>query len=254
MMRWLLIGGTTEAREAYDYLKDHGAWILISSATRLGSLMFEGMDCQIHEGRLDTEGFEKLMREHQISHILDASHPYAVEVSKTVKEAADALSLPYYRYTRSQTITQAQYAGDNMQIKWCDDAADAAAWLDQQKGTIVLLTGVNTLKIYAEGIHDFKTRVYGRVLDTESSRKVCEELWEDANHYLCAKPPFTVADNLAFLQQVQADYMVTKDSGEAGGMPEKMAAAKAAGCAVVIIKRPEEAAQMASLDELEVVF
>ncbi len=252
-MRWLLIGGTTEARKAYDYLNRRHVWVMISSATSLGSEMFWGMDCQRHEGRLDEEGFRHLIRENAITHVLDTSHPYAVEVSKTVKAAAKALNLPYYRYTREKTVTDAASPA-HAQMIWCDDANEAAAYLNQQTGNIALLTGVNTLKIYAAGIIDFKERVYARVLDTASSRKICEMLWDDDAHYICAKPPFSVEDNLDFLKQADAAYMVTKDSGAAGGMPEKMAAAQETGAQIVIIRRPKETGQLSSLDELEGLF
>lgn len=254
MMRWLLIGGTTEAREAFDYLKKHQTWILVSSATALGTEMFKDDDCEIHEGRLDRAGFEKLMASYEITHVLDASHPYAVEVTKTVKAAARGLGLPYYRYTRAAAMAEAPDTQADQRITWCEDAQSAAAYLNGQQGNVVLFTGVNTLGTYAAGIRAFKTRVYARVLDTESSRRACEALWEDEAHYLCAKPPFSTEDNLRFLKETKAAFMVTKDAGAAGGMPEKMAAAAAAGCACVIIRRPEDTEQMSGLDELEVLF
>ncbi len=253
-MRWLLIGGTSEAREAYEFLNGHGAEVLISSATHLGSQMFDGMNCKIHEGRLDEMGFVQLMIDHNITHILDSSHPYAVEVSKTVREAAKTCKIPYYRYTRSESVTEKNVEKENEKIIWQDDAESAAVYLNRQAGNIALLTGVNTLGIYSELISDFKERVYARVLNTAQSKKICEALWNDETHYICAMPPFSENDNYNFLQRIQADFMVTKDSGTAGGIPEKLAAAKSLGCKVVIIRRPEEKEQLDSLDELEGIF
>jgi len=53
-------------------------------------------------------------------------------------------------------------------------------------------------------------------------------------------PPFSVADNVKLLKEKNIDFLVTKDSGQAGGFPEKLMAAKAVGAVVIIIRRPRE--------------
>ena len=51
--------------------------------------------------------------------------------------------------------------------------------------------------------------------------------------------PFSLEDNLVVLRQREIGIVVTKDSGEAGGLPEKLEAARRCGCQVVVVGRPQ---------------
>ena len=52
--------------------------------------------------------------------------------------------------------------------------------------------------------------------------------------------PFLKELNLALLRQFHISYLVTKESGREGGFDEKLAAAKEAGCLLIVIERPKE--------------
>ena len=51
-----------------------------------------------------------------------------------------------------------------------------------------------------------------------------------------------------------AKALVTKDSGAAGGLPEKLEAARLEGVSVILIRRPEEKDILENLDRLDVYF
>ena len=68
---------------------------------------------------------------------------------------------------------------------------------------------------------------------------------------ICMQGPFTEDLNVAMLRQAQASWMVTKESGKAGGFLEKLRAAKKAGAKLVVIKRPGERSEEIAEDQKE---
>ena len=93
-----------------------------------------------------------------------------------------------------------------------------------------------------------------RVLDNEASKARCREIFEDENHWQAQMPPFDIEANRRFLKMSGAKALVTKDSGAAGGLPEKLEAARLEGVSVILIRRPEEKDILENLDRLDVYF
>lgn len=60
------------------------------------------------------------------------------------------------------------------------------------------------------------------------------------SHLICMQGPFSLELNKAMLNQIQARYMVTKDSGTVGGMEEKVEAARQLGVTLLCLRRPDE--------------
>lgn len=68
--------------------------------------------------------------------------------------------------------------------------------------------------------------------------KAVELGYEPAN-VVCMQGPFEEDLNIAMIKHFNAKYLVTKDSGKAGGFEEKISAAHKAGAELVIIARSE---------------
>ena len=66
----------------------------------------------------------------------------------------------------------------------------------------------------------------------------CAELGIEGKHLIGMQGPFSAEINEAMLRQFQCSYLVTKDTGLAGGFPEKMEACQRCGVTPVIIGRP----------------
>jgi len=86
----------------------------------------------------------------------------------------------------------------------------------------------------------FAERVYARVLPMDDSLRLCREVGLKPAHILAMQGPFSLELNTAMLRSVNAKYMVTKESGTAGGFEEKQAAAREAGVQLVVIGRPPQ--------------
>lgn len=77
-----------------------------------------------------------------------------------------------------------------------------------------------------------------RVLDVPSIVEQCREM--GFRKIIAEKGPFSLEKNSQHIINFSADFVVTKESGEAGGFCEKLMAAKLCGAVPLIIKRPVE--------------
>lgn len=69
--------------------------------------------------------------------------------------------------------------------------------------------------------------------------RACLEAGLPEDCIVTGRGPFTVEQNRALLRQFEIGVMVTKDSGDRGGVREKLEAARLEGCEVVVVERPE---------------
>ena len=122
--------------------------------------------------------------------------------------------------------------------EWVDDAQQAAEAAARMEGNVLLTTGSHTLGVYVERIAP--ERLYARVLPTAASIAACEGAGIPQSHIIAMQGPFSAQLNDALYAQLQIAVMVTKDSGEAGGVSEKVLPALSRGIHVIAIRRPQE--------------
>lgn len=229
-MQILLFGGTTEGRDLASHLAAQGRPVTLCVATDYGAALApDGPNITVHTGRLDGPAMEALMASAPFSCVVDATHPYAVEVSRNIRAAAEKAGLPCHRLVRE---------GPPEDDGWlhAPSAAAAAQMLETLPGNVLLTTGSKDLGRYtAPGLRE---RIYPRVLPSLDSLSQCLDLGFPGAHVLCMQGPFTRAMNLALIGQYQIKTLVTKASGGAGGFWEKAAAAREAGVDLLVIDRP----------------
>lgn len=240
----VVIAGTTEAAQVIAALEQHNMKVLATVATELGREVLKGLHCHVHTGRMDLEAFQEMFRITGVPLVVDASHPFAAVVSRTVKEACKYTGAKYLRYLRKDC------GYDYTRIFYVDSAKEAAALAASMEGNILLTTGANTAAVYKEKIHDFNRRVFIRVLDTEFSRLRCEEAGIDNRHVIAKNPPFSVEDNLDILEAFGIRLLVSKDSGASGGVFEKIESARRMGIPVILIRKPDQEEGVFSIEEL----
>jgi precorrin-6x reductase len=105
-------------------------------------------------------------------------------------------------------------------------------------GRVLLTTGSKDLSIYG-GLLDPEL-LYPRVLPLVSSIEACEDAGIPHRNIIAVQGPFSEELNKAVIREYEIDVMITKDSGAAGGFPEKISAAKDCQIPVIVIARPEE--------------
>ena len=98
MTIWL-IGGTSESRTIAQRLTQQGLPWLVTVVSPTAARLYAGLPGPIQSGALSPADIQSLIQQHSIRAIVDASHPFATEISKQ----AMATRLPYLRFERQVT-------------------------------------------------------------------------------------------------------------------------------------------------------
>ena len=230
-MKAVIFSGTTEGRELSRLLAGMGAEVTVCVATAYGRE--EQGICRgvtVLEGRRDETEMAEILRGKQLC--VDATHPYAVEVTRHIRAACEQTGVPYHRLLRAK--------GTETGGVWVDSAAEAAEYLRGRIGNVLLTTGAKELAAFA-GLP--AERLFPRVLPSHEGLEACERAGIPHRNIIAMQGPFSQELNEAMIRQLRIDYLVTKDGGPAGGFDEKAAAASAAGAELIVIRRAEEAGE-----------
>lgn len=231
----LLVGGTSDARAICDALAEAGVDAVVCTATGYGASLAALEAGDVRSGRLDAQGMAELGLGRLA--IVDASHPFAVQASESARSAARTAGVPYIRFEREGAAEAAERAGAVV----CEDAesaARAAVRAAGAEGTVLLTVGSRTVGIYAEACRAAGVRCVARVLPVPEALEACAEAGLAPSDVIAMQGPTSVELEAALLRHLEASVLVTKDSGEAGGVPQKLQAALAAGATAVVVARP----------------
>ena len=232
MYRAIVFAGTTEGYEICRFLSENGISVFACVATEYGSKsLHEDSFLKIQAKRLTEEEMEEMFRREKPELVLDATHPYASEVTENIRNACAGTGSPYIRVLRAESGRQ--------KAVYVKDAREAAEYLGQTDGNVLLTTGSKELSVFTS-VPDYQERLYARVLSLPSVIEACRQLGFEGRHLIAVQGPFSEEFNKAMLRQYECRYLVTKDSGKAGGFQEKIQAALACGAVPVIIGRPAQ--------------
>lgn len=232
----IVFGGTTEGRLIADSLNREGKLTCVCVATEYGETFLEDAN-KAKVGRLDANQMTDLFKAENPTLVIDATHPYATDVTKNIKEACASTGFSYLRVRRDDDRHNKEI---NYEKLCYFNSLDAVVnWLNNEKGIVFSTLGVKEVKELTK-VNDYKTRVYVRVLPVENSLKLCDEAGIDRNHVFAEMGPFSYEQNLEMFRKTSSDIMLTKDSGKAGGFAEKIKAAADLDMKIAVLQRPEE--------------
>ena len=213
----LVFGGTTEGRKAVEVLEEGGSPYYYSTKTGEQDLTLH--HGQRIDGALDAEAMQNFCREHDIRLMVDAAHPFAVQLHQTIAEVSDALKIPAIRYERI-------FPERDASLEWLDSYDQ----VPHDIKTLLATTGVQSISklkpLEAAGV-----KVYYRILNRESSIVLAQKQGAKMEQLCYFEDPKEVP--------VEADAILLKESGLSGGFQEKVDAAKAKGMRILVLKRPE---------------
>jgi precorrin-6A/cobalt-precorrin-6A reductase len=233
----LLLGGTSDTAPIARELAERGCKVLVSMVTEISLELGTHPNISRRAGKLDEEGMARLIGEDGIGAIVDATHPYATLVRKTARRVSRRLNIPYFAFIRPSGIPNGE---DIILAASHEEAARIAC---TKSHTVFLTTGVTNLKPYVKEAQRTGSKLVVRVLPVKLSLDACRALGIDDEFIIAKRGPFSVDENRSVMKRFGAGVLVTKDSGPAGGTPEKLEAARLEGCSVVVVKRPHEPAQ-----------
>ncbi|RWB22686.1 MAG: cobalt-precorrin-6A reductase [Mesorhizobium sp.] len=222
--RILILGGTTEARQLAGKLtRREGFSVTLSLAGRTESPVAQGVPVRTG-GFGGAGGLAAYLREEHVHLLIDATHPYAARISANAAEAAQQAGVPILALRRPGWEP---VAGDRWTL--VDSVVEAAQALGTAPRRVFLAVGRQEAGVFeAAPQHRYLIR---------SVDPVEPELAVLDAAYLLARGPFPEADERALLEKYGIDAVVSKNSG-GDATYGKIAAARALGIEVIIVRRP----------------
>src|SRR5665647_220787 len=102
-----LIVGTSEGKNILAGLNEFTEDIFISTATTYGAELLKDYKYKVFNmSPLDLVGLMQVIRNNDIKIIIDASHPYALEITKNAMEACKIYGVQYVRYERPSVLKE----------------------------------------------------------------------------------------------------------------------------------------------------
>lgn len=234
----VIFAGTTEGRRLSELLAAAGIGHTVCVATEYGEIVLNRHpSVHIHRGRMDQAEILSFLKEGQFSVAIDATHPFAGEITRNIRAAVEQLSLEEIAvsYLRLKRNEMARREG----VTYFASNEACAEALEHIEGNILLTTGSKELSCYCKS-GSIRDRLYVRILPSAESFALCMERGIRGKQIIAMQGPFTVEMNEAVIRQYHISCVVTKESGVSGGFPEKIEAAVRADASVFVIGRPEE--------------
>lgn len=228
----LLLGGTIDSREIAKELQLRSIDFITSTVSEYGKFLAEENSENVVQEIMDKNRIISFIREKSISIVIDATHPFAKNVSENAIKATQECNIKYYRFERPG-ISLKKYSRAFF-VESLQEASNKGAEI----GGNVLLT------IGSRGLNDLKEliktkNVYARVLPEINSIQACENAGIKTGNIIAMQGPFSSDFNNLIIKEKNIDLMITKESGKAGGTIQKITSAEESGINLIIIKRPE---------------
>lgn len=169
------------------------------------------------------EGLAEHIRREGVTHLVDATHPFAARISANAIAAAELTGVPLLALTRPEWV---EGPGD----RWTrvGDTGKAVARLGTEPTRVFLALGRQTIGDFTHAAQHFYLL---RFVDAAEPAGF-------PNHRLVVhRGPFTLAGELALLREHHIQVVVAKNAGGAGARA-KLDAARELGLPVVMIDRP----------------
>lgn len=233
MTEIILFGGTAEGRELAGFLGKNNINSIVSVVSSYGgSLVSDYPSLKVRTGILLEKDMRQLFKTERPDLIIDATHPYAASISSTIKTVSTDMGIDTISIYREGSSSEGYICFDSLD--------EMISYLNTRgKGKTIYSTLGAKASEGLSKIHDYENRVFTRILPLEKSLHMAIEAGLSPGNITCMQGPFSEELNEAMFRHTGAEILLTKDSGKAGGFPEKVKAAEKLGMEVLILRRPE---------------
>ncbi|MEB3357693.1 MAG: cobalt-precorrin-6A reductase [Synechococcales bacterium] len=235
-----LIGGTQESAQIGRSLAQQSVPCTVTVTTPEARRLYPDCDClRIWVGRLDGEQITPFLIQEQIEAILDASHPFAVEVSRLAMAIATRHHIPYLRYERPTLAVPSSCDQPSLdaEVTLPLNALDTLLTDPSYRHQRVLLTlGYRLL----DRFRDWHTQMtlFARILPSPVALEAAIAAGFTSDRLIALRPPLSADLERALWQHWQISTVITKASGTPGGEDVKRQIAQSLGVRLVTLARP----------------
>jgi len=250
----LVLAGTGDARELTAHILPiiaaHNGEILVSVVGENAAGEYRQLQIPVRCGAMSLPQMKTFFEDEKISVVVDATHPFAAEVSQNAISAADEAGIMYLRYERPETEL-ARLPSDLilpdendllLAVKDHETAAGLVVSMQkraQKKLTVMLTTGAKSLEMYArEFSQNPDIEMVARLLPTAENLELCARNHVQQKNIVAMQGPFHKELNKELFIKYNVDVLVTKESGPAGSTDEKILAAGELGVKTIVVGRP----------------
>jgi precorrin-6A/cobalt-precorrin-6A reductase len=238
-MRLLILGGTTEASTLARRIASRRDLIpTLSFAGRTRNPVPPPIPFRIG-GFGGIVGLCSYLVETKTDAVIDATHPFAAQISRNAAAACGTLAMPLARLTRPEWRSQ---DGDRWTGVSDVDAAIRALG-DHARRVFLTIGGLQLAAFAAAPHHDYVVRT----IDPPDAIRALP-----SHRLILARGPFSIGDEIGLMRDERIDVLVSKNSGGAA-TGAKIAAARELGVGVIMIERPA-AEDVATFDTVDAVL
>jgi len=230
----IVLAGTTEGREVIALLKPLERLLTATVVSSYGAELLESDGlCDTKQGTLDKNKLIKLIQDKDARFLVDATHPFATQISSLAMEVSAEQDINYIRLERKNSILH-----DYPLVHRIEKIEQIEEYL--YPGQVVFNTmGSKKLSIIVPLVEKHGANLITRVLPSANVIKNCEELGLNCDHIIAAKGPFSKELNKQMFKHYGAQLILSKDSGTNGGVEAKLEAALELSIPVLVWSRPE---------------
>jgi precorrin-6A/cobalt-precorrin-6A reductase len=222
-LRLLILGGTSEASALAAALAGReGVAPILSLAGRTKNPKPAPIPSRTG-GFGGVYGLREYLAHNAIGAVVDATHPFAEQISSNAATACAAERVPLLVFTRSPW--RREPGDDWIEVDGVEAAVDA---LGTEPRTVFLTHGRLQLAVFARAQHRYIVRAIDRPADIGAL---------PGAKLILARGPFALADEERLMREEGVELLVTKNSGGAATYP-KIEAARRLGVTVIVVRPP----------------
>lgn len=219
----LVLGGTTEATALCRAMGETGLRGRISLAGRVARPIRQPLEQRVG-GFGGAAGLAEYLRAEKITHVIDATHPFAAQMSRNAVAACAQVGVPLAALTRAPWVPE---PGDTWTA--VSDMSAAVAALDRPAERVMLAIGRMHLAEFTPNPQHFYLL---RLVDAPDVAPAFPD-----HHIVVDRGPFSLESDMILMQAHRISLVVSKNSGGTGAYA-KLLAARALGVPVIMIDRP----------------
>jgi len=225
----LVFGGTTEGKKAAALLEQLKLPFVYSTKTNIS--FQETNIASYRYGALDEKQLESYLIKNEVKIIVNASHPFAEILHRTIAKVAENLQIPVIRFSRkllSKTIHQS--------VIYVNNYNDALK-LFKENQILLALTGVQSIKILKPWWK--KNTTYFRILNRPESLAIAKESNFPEKQLILGLPSADLKSEIDLIKNNAINLLLTKETGNSGFLNTKIDAALKTNTQIIIINQPK---------------